>query len=177
MSPSIEYAAFPCYAQFFQLGDQHWLVDEPDVATSVNECRRAPESLVVATNDRNEDLEAQSLQDEYQQMQHADAQAELAQTEQANLNQQSELDAPEWHPLDQHARRARPAFRPVIEFIADNFPPVDDNRGNSNDRRDNFPPAFRRRQFAIVAIVMIAILEYSIQYVQERQSSTKKQRL
>lgn len=92
-------------------------------------------------------------------------------------SQQSELDAPEWHPLDQHARRARPAFRPVIEFIADNFPPVDDNRGNSNDRRDNFPPAFRRRQFAIVAIVMIAILEYSIQYVQERQSSTKKQRL
>ena len=26
----------------------------------------------------------------------------------------------EWHPLDQHARRARPGFRPVIEFIAEN---------------------------------------------------------
>ena len=35
LSPSIEYAAFPCYSQFFQLGEQHW-------AQLVLQCRVRP---------------------------------------------------------------------------------------------------------------------------------------
>ena len=38
VSPSVEYAAFPCYAQFFEVAENHWV-------QIVLQCRVRPESL------------------------------------------------------------------------------------------------------------------------------------